>query len=720
MKAKRTFRCLGLAAIATLAAGARPTSAQPLIVEYPIPVGARHVTAGPDGNVWFSSPAAIGRIETDWPNTVTVFPVDISGGFIEDIVAGSDGNIWFADVGLRRVGRILVSPPHTIDLFPITPWGGGTGEYWVGLTAGLDGNLWFSRTYLGASAVRFEIAPPHTVTSFQIANSPAQVGGHMFTAADGNLWWAAAVGATHYRLEIAPPHTITAFPYGGDGFGPTFAGPDGKIWWARGEGHVGWIDPLPPHATMEFPFLLDTSAKSAGTAGPDGNVWFVGGDPEDDLGKLWKIVPGSPPTFTKHAPPTDCANILDAAAGPDGNLWFTPFGGPERLGRLVLTPLCTGVTCSALDQCHDVGTCDPTTGGCSQPAKADGTTCTGSNACTEPDACQIGFCTDTLCVSETVGAGGTVSTDGGGGATPARPVVTSVTVPGGGTVGITQVVPAGAPPSGVVFAGQLITISAPPQTASAPLVFTFDLDASRIPDGVEPAAVEIYKDGVAVASCTGAPGIAEPDPCVAERLPIVDGDLRVTVLTSTASDWFAAVPRCQAVPQTQVIATKINTDVDPSNDGIKIISTFTLPSAAGFDDFDPLADGALVQVFNAVGAPLLDAVIPGGAFAGGGTRGWSLNGKGTVWKYKDKTASPVEGIIKIVVADRDHRVPNEVKVTVVGKKGTYPIVAGDAPLRAAVVLGGTEALAARVCGEGSFAAGECAFNPPGNALKCKR
>ena len=56
---------------------------------------------------------------------------------------------------------------------------------------------------------------------------------------------------------------------------------------------------------------------------------------------------------------------------------------------------CTGanpVTCSALDQCHMPGTCDPSIGICSNPAKADGTPCSDGNACTQTDACQSGTC----------------------------------------------------------------------------------------------------------------------------------------------------------------------------------------------------------------------------------------------------------------------------------------------------------------------------------------
>jgi Concanavalin A-like lectin/glucanases superfamily/Beta-propeller repeat len=57
--------------------------------------------------------------------------------------------------------------------------------------------------------------------------------------------------------------------------------------------------------------------------------------------------------------------------------------------------LCAGVTCTASDQCHDAGTCDPQTGVCSNPAKADGSACDDGNKCTTNDSCQAGSCTGT-------------------------------------------------------------------------------------------------------------------------------------------------------------------------------------------------------------------------------------------------------------------------------------------------------------------------------------
>jgi hypothetical protein len=55
---------------------------------------------------------------------------------------------------------------------------------------------------------------------------------------------------------------------------------------------------------------------------------------------------------------------------------------------------CAGspIVCQPLDQCHDAGTCDPATGQCSNPAKLDGSGCDDGDACTFSAACYGGVC----------------------------------------------------------------------------------------------------------------------------------------------------------------------------------------------------------------------------------------------------------------------------------------------------------------------------------------
>ena len=199
------------------------------------------------------------------------------------------------------------------------------------------------------------------------------------------------------------------------------------------------------------------------------------------------------------------------------------------------------VVCAPLDQCHLAGECDPTSG-CSNPVALDGTACDAGNACPQPDTCQLGTCIATQCVSAPVIAGGTVTTDTQGhGATPTEPVQTSVTSPDAGTVAITETAATGTPPTGFALVGEQVTVSAPAAAPDVPLVLVFLIDASRIPAGADQNAIQIFKDGVLVPACAGAPGVASPDPCVSDRQLLTSGDVQITVLTSTASVWTFAV-----------------------------------------------------------------------------------------------------------------------------------------------------------------------------------
>jgi len=58
--------------------------------------------------------------------------------------------------------------------------------------------------------------------------------------------------------------------------------------------------------------------------------------------------------------------------------------------------VCTGsgsIDCPVKDQCHDSGVCDPSTNTCSDPVKADGAPCNDGNECSQNDTCQAGVCT---------------------------------------------------------------------------------------------------------------------------------------------------------------------------------------------------------------------------------------------------------------------------------------------------------------------------------------
>jgi uncharacterized repeat protein (TIGR01451 family) len=165
---------------------------------------------------------------------------------------------------------------------------------------------------------------------------------------------------------------------------------------------------------------------------------------------------------------------------------------------------------------------------------------TANATATEPEATPLDNSASTQItvvgeqVSQTVGAGGSVST--GSTAIPTDPVETTVTTPNPGTVTIREVpTTAQNGTTGYNLIDQQVIITAPSATATSPLVLLFEIDASKL---YPPTAstITIFRNGVAVGNCPGQT-TASPDPCVSDRTTLANGNVRLTVLTSAASRW---------------------------------------------------------------------------------------------------------------------------------------------------------------------------------------
>jgi hypothetical protein len=119
------------------------------------------------------------------------------------------------------------------------------------------------------------------------------------------------------------------------------------------------------------------TTQSGGLAGYDVGAGF-------DLATGWGSIDVANLLLTQG-----CVGATDGTACDDMNACTS--------GDACKGGLCTGtaMTCAATDACHAPGTCDPTTGTCSNPAKANGTSCDDGNACTSGDACDDGACAGT-------------------------------------------------------------------------------------------------------------------------------------------------------------------------------------------------------------------------------------------------------------------------------------------------------------------------------------
>jgi hypothetical protein len=167
----------------------------------------------------------------------------------------------------------------------------------------------------------------------------------------------------------------------------------------------------------------------------------------------------------------------------------------------------------------------------------------------------------------------------------------------------------------------------------------------------------------------------------------------------------------------KIVFSRINTDATLGNDLVRLTGTFS--NATDFSSLDPQTNGARVLVKNQAGSPAFDVTLATGPLYGGETtgRGWTKNARGNRWTFVDRTGVPNNGISKMVIIDQR---ANTLRVAVKGRNGTYPIVSGDEPVQATVVLGGQASAAAGECGESDFVSNDCTFNESLNRLMCKK
>ena len=189
------------------------------------------ITAGPDGNLWFTERYAgrIGRITPD--GVVTEFADGISTwssfslpNWMGGITAGPDGNVWFTEQGGDIVGRI--TPDGVITEFPTSVNHKSQYDYYSAITAGPDGNVWFT-AYIPNRIVR--ITPAGVITEFPIkSKTPFGIA----AGPDGNLWF-----TTGDRIgRITPDGVISFFGAGVSPGGrpvPITAGCDGNLWFSE-------------------------------------------------------------------------------------------------------------------------------------------------------------------------------------------------------------------------------------------------------------------------------------------------------------------------------------------------------------------------------------------------------------------------------------------------------------------------------------------------------
>jgi virginiamycin B lyase len=128
------------------------------VTEYALPEGSdpTGITAGPDGNVWFTdwNTSKIGKITTS--GTITEYSLTPGAGERRPIgiITGPNKNLWFADYGTHTIGEITTS--GTITEYSEGSEVADSGSGWFGVLAFSQGSFW---TGIGTPSKLAKITP---------------------------------------------------------------------------------------------------------------------------------------------------------------------------------------------------------------------------------------------------------------------------------------------------------------------------------------------------------------------------------------------------------------------------------------------------------------------------------------------------------------------------------------------------------------------------------
>jgi streptogramin lyase len=202
--------------------------------------GPDQITKSSDGTLWWTEDGADAIGELSPAGLFHEYPVEgathggIIGPSMKGITAGPDGNIWFTNWGSSGDFIGMITPAGKITEFPLSF---ATDPY--GIASGPDGNLWFIA--YGSNTIDVMSTSGTILHEYPVAAAPGTGGlgqlEDITVGPDNNLYFTAQTGyigeITTSGLVAATPvsTTINTVP-GASGPQPLAitSGPDGNIW----------------------------------------------------------------------------------------------------------------------------------------------------------------------------------------------------------------------------------------------------------------------------------------------------------------------------------------------------------------------------------------------------------------------------------------------------------------------------------------------------------
>jgi streptogramin lyase len=314
------------------------------------------ITAGPDGNFWFTEIMQNGSVQAGKIGRITPtgalseFSLPSANSLAFNIITGPDSNLWFTEgdkiariTPMGKISEYKLSPPITAQ----------------SIATGPDGNLWFTdqskigRMTLTGKISEFSLPIHQYPAGSNPIKSPAGSGSNqplaIVAGPDGNLWFTeigpAGVGAsigritTSGKIDEFPLPTANTFP------SSITAGSDGNLWFTgigsnNGPSTIGVITPQGKIREFTLPHAILGSIKG----GSDGNLWFTEYQYDETGAKSGKIGRITTAGKINYFPlPTSSYSPTSITFATDHSLWFVeveitrtnPNGKNGKIGHLV-------------------------------------------------------------------------------------------------------------------------------------------------------------------------------------------------------------------------------------------------------------------------------------------------------------------------------------------------------------------------------------------------
>jgi virginiamycin B lyase len=291
--------------------------------EFPVPTANSSpwaITAGPDGNVWFTESAGnkIGKVTAS--GSFAEYAIPTAGSRPIAITTGPDDNLWFAENVGGKIGKITTDGAITEYVAP--------GRYQSDITSGPDGNLWLTVDDSICKATTTGGFTCYPTASY--GNAPFAI----TTGPDHNLWFTEtvwnnngqAVANKIVKMTITGGFTEYTVPSTGRLLDDITTGPDNNLWFTEQETNKiakvttsgGFHEYLIPTADS-WPIGITSRA--------DGSLYFT----ENHYDRIGKVTTTG--TFAEYDIPTYPSDPVGITTDPYGGVWFTE-SIANKIGRL--------------------------------------------------------------------------------------------------------------------------------------------------------------------------------------------------------------------------------------------------------------------------------------------------------------------------------------------------------------------------------------------------